>query len=753
VTSTDPADKPEEPGLEDPALEADPAAPESAAADPAAPESDAPAPETRPTSGLAPEADPASAAGAADAAPQVPTSEPTTDSTPAAADLGSHTETDAPSESAEPSTPPEPNPPPHPPRRHHARRVRRRDASPRPLRGTVDDIEATLRARLGLRPKHEVIDPRVRLMAWLLPIAMGLFAALLRVPRLGIPTRLAFDETYYVKEAFSLLTLGYEGEWEGDDANDRFKVGDFGALTSDPDYVVHPPLGKWLIAIGMRMFGPEDPASWRVSSVVAGILLVVLVTALATRIFRSPLLGGVAGLLMAVDGVALTASRIGLLDVFLALFVLVGTMLAVRDRTVTRSRLARRAAEQIAASPDGLLPGRFAPSVGMRWWLIAAGVAIGASCGIKWSGIYAAAVIGVMVFVWDTAARRAVGARSPLVDGVVRGGIPAFLALVPTVLVTYVLAWASWFRSTDAFHRTWAADQIAAGESTGFPTWLPDSLVSWLDYHRMMMEFHTGLMNPHESQSHPLLWLLQLRPTLFYRAGGTERETLGVCGDDTCIAGVTSIGNPLLWWLAVVGLGIVIYGAVRLRDWRAWLILSGYIGMWLPWVVLYNQRTIFQFYGIAFTAFVVLALTYGLGWILGILRPPTDAPVPRGEPRDGDADRWWHTRLHFGRPVPVDAPARAGTGPVEAGTASTTAGTAPPDDDTQSPDDVATDSGRLPLARVLTAEDGRYAMDRPGWWTLAIVLASILAVSAWFYPAWTAWNLSDLAWGLRNWAG
>jgi hypothetical protein len=389
----------------------------------------------------------------------------------------------------------------------------------------------------------------------------------------------------------------------------------------------------------------------------------------------------------------------------------------------------------------------------MRWWLIAAGVAIGASCGIKWSGIYAAAVIGVMVFVWDTAARRAVGARSPLVDGVVRGGIPAFLALVPTVLVTYVLAWASWFRSTDAFHRTWAADQIAAGESTGFPTWLPDSLVSWLDYHRMMMEFHTGLMNPHESQSHPLLWLLQLRPTLFYRAGGTERETLGVCGDDTCIAGVTSIGNPLLWWLAVVGLGIVIYGAVRLRDWRAWLILSGYIGMWLPWVVLYNQRTIFQFYGIAFTAFVVLALTYGLGWILGILRPPTDAPVPRGEPRDGDADRWWHTRLHFGRPVPVDAPARAGTGPVEAGTASTTAGTAPPDDDTQSPDDVATDSGRLPLARVLTAEDGRYAMDRPGWWTLAIVLASILAVSAWFYPAWTAWNLSDLAWGLRNWAG
>ncbi|MGO1508948.1 MAG: dolichyl-phosphate-mannose--protein mannosyltransferase [Actinomycetales bacterium] len=623
--------------------------------------------------------------------------------------------------------------------------LRRRDDSPRPLHGSADEVEHTLRARLGLRPLGEVLDPRARLLGWVVPLLMGLVAAVLRLPRLDIPGRLAFDETYYVKEAYSLLTLGYEGDWVGDDANPRFADADFSALTTDPDYVVHPPLGKWIIAIGLRLLGPENPESWRLSSAIAGILMVVLVARLGTRLFRSALLGGVAGFLLAVDGVGITASRIGLLDVFLALFVLVGTMLVLKDRESTRAVLARRSAEAIAKGGTGLLPGSWAPRVGIRWWLVAAGLVLGAACGIKWSGAYAVAVLGIVVFVWDTAARRAVGARSWLSDGVWRGGAPAFVQLVPTAAVAYLLSWASWFASSSGYHRTWAADQRVLGESTGFPSWLPDSLVSWLDYHQMMMGFHTGLVNPHESQGHPMLWLLQLRPTLFYRAGGEERGALGTCGGEDCIAGVTSIGNPLTWWLAVVALGVVVYAAVRLRDWRAWVILSGYIAMWLPWVLVYSQRTIFQFYSIAFVSFVVLALTYALGWVLGILRPPTDAPAHRGEVRDDEDERRQHLRGRFARAEPrrVAVPeAVPDAAPDEA----------PVDVPHEAEDRSPVPADRPSTTELLVSEDAAFRVDRSGWVTLAIVLASISAVSAWYYPAWTAWNLSEAAWELRVWA-
>src|SRR5690606_37941508 len=114
------------------------------------------------------------------------------------------------------------------------------------------EIDEDLRSRL-LRP-----GPTDRLWGWLGPLVDTAIAAVLRLVDLNHPSRLMFDETYYVKQAYSLHVLGYEGEWEGEDVNDRFKVGDFSDLSSDPDYVVHPQIGKWLIAIGLRLFGADN---------------------------------------------------------------------------------------------------------------------------------------------------------------------------------------------------------------------------------------------------------------------------------------------------------------------------------------------------------------------------------------------------------------------------------------------------------------------------------------------------------------
>ncbi|MFM2434003.1 MAG: hypothetical protein RI974_743, partial [Actinomycetota bacterium] len=51
-----------------------------------------------------------------------------------------------------------------------------------------------------------------------------LLAAALRFINLGYPRKLVFDETYYVKDAVTLGSLGYEGSWPAD-PNSQFEAG------------------------------------------------------------------------------------------------------------------------------------------------------------------------------------------------------------------------------------------------------------------------------------------------------------------------------------------------------------------------------------------------------------------------------------------------------------------------------------------------------------------------------------------------
>lgn len=501
--------------------------------------------------------------------------------------------------------------------------------------------EDALRARLGLRPAGERLSTTLRLWGWIAPLAVAAVAGVLRFVRLDHPGRLIFDETYYVKQAYSLLSMGYEGRWGGEDderadIDVRFSAGDTSDLTERPDNVVHPPLGKWLIAIGLRIFGADNGMGWRFTTALAGTLAVVLLARLALRLFGSIALASTAGLLLALDGVHLTLSRTGLLDVLLSTFVLLGLWCVVRDREASRAALARYHAARAAGGRRA----RHATRPGIRWWLIAAGVALGAACAVKWSGVYAVAVFGVLAYAWDAAARRRVGEPRWLLSSVWRGGLPAFLALVPTAALTYVAGWTSWFLSPGARRRQWAAELREAGEDVP-RSWLPDAVNSWWEYHRSMWDFHTGLDSEHTYMSHPLQWLIQHRPVSFYWPDpGPGPEA---CGAERCVESIINLGNPVLWWLAAAALPVVVVLAAMGRDWRAWAVLAGYAAMFVPWLA-YPERTIFNFYSVAFVPYVALALTFALGWLTGLLAPPEHT---RGweSPRIGGRGRWRYAPL------------------------------------------------------------------------------------------------------------
>ena len=154
---------------------------------------------------------------------------------------------------------------------------------------------------------------------WIATWVTTILAAFIRLPGLGTIRTLIFDETYYVKDAYSQIALGYEGSW-AKDTDPAFISGDFSGLSAEGGYVVHPSVGKWLIGLGMRAFGPTNPVGWRISAAIAGIILVFLTARIAQHLFRSPAITALAGFFMATDGIAIVLSRTGLLDVFLAMF-------------------------------------------------------------------------------------------------------------------------------------------------------------------------------------------------------------------------------------------------------------------------------------------------------------------------------------------------------------------------------------------------------------------------------------------------
>lgn len=461
-----------------------------------------------------------------------------------------------------------------------------------------------LRAVLGLpsRLPSRVVTRN----GWIATVVTTLIAAFTRLWNLGSPHEIMFDETYYVKDAYSIWHLGYEGTW-AQNANASFVRGNFSTLSPEASFVVHPPLGKWLIATGMELTGPASSWGWRLAVALAGIATVFLLCRLVWRLFPSPLLVGLAGLFLAIDGVGITESRIGLLDGFIGLFALAAVYCIVRDRQSQRERIARLL--------EGTAEGALAPKAGWRPWMISAGVLLGCACSVKWSGLYLLATIGIMTVIWDGTALRAVKAKVWKLETLVSRGWGNFIRLVPVAGVTYLLSWFGWFMNPSAYKHGWAAAERAAGRGS----WLPDSIADFIEYHRAIYKFHVGLSTPHSYMAKPSGWLLQMRPTSFY---WQSNDTLGAdayqCDTRNCVRAITSIGNIPIWWAAFVAVFVVVAYVALKRDWRGWVVLAGYIGLYLPWFM-YWDRTIFTFYTVAFVPFVVLALTVALGWGIGLL--------------------------------------------------------------------------------------------------------------------------------------
>jgi dolichyl-phosphate-mannose--protein O-mannosyl transferase len=334
------------------------------------------------------------------------------------------------------------------------------------------------------------------------------------------------------------------------------------------------------------------------------------------------MLGCVAGLLVALDGLELVLSRTAILDIFVMFWVLAAFGLLVIDRDKTIARLQDAAA---AGGPQDLA----GPKLGIRWLRIAAGACLGAACASKWTGIYFLIAFAGLAVAWDMGARRAAGYPDWLAGGL-RSDVkwlPAWFAAIPAAV--YTASWSGWFATSDGYDRNWAA---SAGNHT--PIW--STIDSWYQYNHWMLQFGLGLHSFQSYKSNPLGWLALSRPISFYWC---ENGTKGCAMPKGQVAEVLAIGTPLLWWGGGLALlfclvwwltnlvGDLAFGRLPRRDWRAGAVLLGVAAGWLPWIwfYLHDNRTEFYYYAVAFLPFLAIAITLCIGLIIG----PARAAPPR----------------------------------------------------------------------------------------------------------------------------
>ena len=357
---------------------------------------------------------------------------------------------------------------------------------------------AVLRARL-VSPL-----PDDGLWGWLGPLLVTAFGTFLRFDRLRVPRALIFDETYYAKDAWSILNHGVELTLVNN-ANTIIQAGHTNIFASCNgtatcgEYVVQPEMGKLLIAVGEWLFGLNS-FGWRFASAVFGSLAILLICRIARRMTRSTLLGCIAGLLMSLDGLEFVLSRSGILDIFLMFFVLAAFGCILIDRDVSRAQLAERVARR-----DG---GHLGPRFGIRRWRVAAGVFLGLAVATKWNAAWYILGFAALITAWDIGARRAAGLRS-----FVRGGLretrwlPVTFLAIP--LAVYIASWSGWFATSTGYYRDYA-------QSHGVHTPVISALYSLYEYHLQAISFGMGLKTPHPYQSQPWDWLLVTRPVAFF---------------------------------------------------------------------------------------------------------------------------------------------------------------------------------------------------------------------------------------------
>ena len=352
-------------------------------------------------------------------------------------------------------------------------------------------------------------------------------------------TSLYFDEVFFVRTAAEHLEL----RW--------------------PYEISHPPLGKELISASILLFG-MSPLGWRLFGAISGVILLIVMYIFMKNMFGKTFVAACGTLLLGFDFMRFVQTRIGTIDTFSVLFILLSFFFMYRYITTDPAAPFKKSLLSLALS----------------------GLFFGLSFSIKWTGFYAGAGLLVLYIIRLVqlglyySSTRKYGFIDYLLKTLLFSVL--FFVVVPAVI----------------YYLTYIPYGLARGMSISEGMlWDPDYFAIIWSNQLSMFNYHSKLVAEHPFSSYWWQWVLNIRPILY------ESKVL-----DNTRATFGSFGNPVIWWGGMVAMIIMAVRVFTHRDGKALFILIGYLSQLLPWVAV--SRIVFIYHYFPSSLFIILALAH-----------------------------------------------------------------------------------------------------------------------------------------------
>ncbi|MGE4352807.1 MAG: phospholipid carrier-dependent glycosyltransferase [Oscillospiraceae bacterium] len=332
-----------------------------------------------------------------------------------------------------------------------------------------------------------------------------------------------------------------------------------------PYEVSHPPLGKLIISTGIRIFG-MTPFGWRFMGTLFGVLMLPVLYALLKLMFGSTPAAACATFVFAFDFMHFVQTRIATIDTYGVFFILVSFLfmfLFVRqdpDKTKLRARL---------------LP------------LALCGITWGIGCACKWTVVYDGAALALIWFIYWIARgiRLKKDGRLRRLFGEISGNV--LFCLIFFVAVPAAIYYASYY------------PYGKAEGLSGFAMYFtPEYWHIVLDNQIFMFDYHKDLVATHPYSSRWWQWIIDARPILYF---------LDYISDSTKSA-FGAFNGPMLCWGGFIAMLYMGWRSLFRRDFRALMIVVGYLASLLPWVII--TRLTFAYHYFPCMLFLAVALGY-----------------------------------------------------------------------------------------------------------------------------------------------
>ncbi len=328
----------------------------------------------------------------------------------------------------------------------------------------------------------------------------------------------------------------------------------------------HPPLGKIIIAAGIKLFG-LTPFGWRFSGTLFGVLMLPLIYLFARAIFvgkDSSFWAFFATFIFAFDFMHYAQTRISTIDTYIVFFV-IGMyyfMYLYCCSSFNTEKLSKT-----------LL------------FLFLSGLFMGMGIASKWPGVYAAGGLAVIFFF--TLYKRYREAVELEIDKRIfirKVAITLVVCILSFVVVPVIIYGLSYIPYINSMAQK--------------PITLQSAFKTILDSQTLMFNYHAHLESTHPYSSTWWEWPLMLRP-IFYYAKYFESNVR---------AGISSFGNPAVWWMGIVAFFYVVRSLSKRFDHTLLFFVVAFFAQYLPWLLI--SRTTYIYHYFPSVPFLVLMVAY-----------------------------------------------------------------------------------------------------------------------------------------------